>query len=92
MRVSMQLRSPTSGARWIRSVVVEREPNLSVVPFSGMVQVYPAPLPIPLDAIDSLLFVVDTINTPPGRAGTVWIDDVRLERADDGQVRTVRSR
>jgi len=92
MRVSMQIRSPASGARWIRSVVVEREPNLSVVPFSEMVPVDPAPLPIPLDAIDSLLFVVDTINTPPGRAGTVWIDDVRLERADDAQVRTVRSR
>jgi hypothetical protein len=51
-----------------------------------------APSPIPLTAVDSILFVVDTTNTPPGRQGTLWLDDVRLERADEPQVRTVSNK
>jgi hypothetical protein len=46
-----------------------------------MAAVDEAPVPIPLGEIDSVLFVVDTTNTPTGRRGTLWIDDVRLERA-----------
>ena len=81
MRVSVQLRAPRSGARWRRSVVIDRCPETLLVTFADMVAVDQAPLPIPLGDIDSVLFVVDTINTPPGRRGTLWIDDVRLERA-----------
>jgi hypothetical protein len=92
MRLSVQLRAPGTGARWIRSVVVEPRPQLLHVPFVDMVPVDPAALPIPLGDVDSLLFVVDTTNTPTGRHGTVWIDGVRLERAPDPQVRTVNSR
>jgi hypothetical protein len=28
--------------------------------------------------VQSLLFVVDTLNTAPGTAGTIWLRDVRL--------------
>ena len=62
------------------------------VPFIDMTPIDAAPMPIPLGQVDSLLFVIDTTNTPTGRQGTVWIDDVRLERAPDPQVRTVNSR
>ena len=57
-----------------------------------MVPIDQAPMPIPLREIDSLLFVVDTTNTPTDRQGTVWIDDVRFETAPNPQVRTVNSR
>ena len=92
MRVSVQLRAPATGARWLRSVVVEPSPRMVTVPFIDMTPIDAAPMPIPLGQVDSLLFVIDTTNTPTGRQGTVWIDDVRLERAPDPQVRTVNSR
>jgi hypothetical protein len=92
MRVSVQLRAPGSGARWMRSVVLDPAPQVVLVPFADMVAIDHAPMPLPLEAIDSLLFVVDTTNTPTGRQGTLWLDDVRLEHAPDPQVRTVNSR
>ena len=30
--------------------------------------------------VDSLLFVVDAVNTPPGTPGTIWISDVAIGR------------
>jgi hypothetical protein len=92
MRVSVQLRTPATGARWLRSVVVDREPEVRYVTFAEMTSIDRAPSPIPLAAVDSILFVVDTTNTPPGRQGTLWLDDVRLERADEPQVRTVSNK
>jgi hypothetical protein len=81
MRVSVQVRNPRSGARWRRSVVVDPRPQDLLITFAEMVAVDGPPVPITLGEIDSLLFVVDTTNTPTGRRGTLWIDDVRLERA-----------
>jgi hypothetical protein len=92
MRVSVQLRAPATGARWLRSVVVDGESEARYVTFAEMTPIHPAPSPIPLSAVDSILFVVDTTNTPPGRQGTLWLDDVRLERAAEPQVRTVSSK
>jgi hypothetical protein len=80
MRVSVQVRNPRSGARWGRSVVVDPRPQNLLVAFADMAALGGAPVPIPLGDIDSLLFVVDTTNTPTGRRGTLWIDDLRLER------------
>lgn len=34
----------------------------------------------PLDAIDDLLIVVDTVNTAPGTAGAITVRDVELGR------------
>ena len=83
---------PRRGTRWLRSVVVEGEPEVRYVTFAEMTPIDRAPSPIPLRAVDSILFVVDTTNTPPGRQGTLWLDDVRLERAAEPQVRTVSSK
>ena len=92
MRVSVQLRAPATGARWMRSIVVEPPGRPIVIPFADMVPIDEAPASIPLGDIDSLLFVIDTTNTPTGRHGAVWVGDVRLERAPPTQVRTVSSR
>jgi hypothetical protein len=81
MRVSVQLRAPRSGARWARSVVIDPRPQDLLVTFSDMAAIDQAPVPIPLGDIDSVLFVVDTTNTPTGQRGTLWLDDVRRERA-----------
>jgi hypothetical protein len=44
-------------------------------------------------AIDSVLFVVDTVNTAPGSRGELWVSALRVEGATAaGQVRTVNSR
>jgi hypothetical protein len=83
MRVSVQLRVPTTGTRWLRSVVIGDEPQTRYVAFAEMTPVDGAPVPIPLSDVDSILFVVDTTNTPPGRQGTVWLDEIRLERATE---------
>jgi hypothetical protein len=80
MRVSVQLRAPGTGARWMRSVVLETGPQALLVRFTDLLPIDAAPMPIPLGVVDSLLFVVDTTNTPTGRSGTVWLDDVRFER------------
>jgi hypothetical protein len=46
----------------------------------------------PRASLTSLLFVVDTTNAPPGARGTIWIDDIQLEREEKGSyVRTVSS-
>jgi len=33
-----------------------------------------------LSKVESILFVVDTVNTRTGTAGQVWLDDLRYER------------
>jgi hypothetical protein len=32
----------------------------------------------PLAEVDSVMLVVDTVNTPIGSNGQIWIDDLRL--------------
>ena len=93
MRVSVQVRAPESGARWLRSVYVDRQPRPLHVRFDDMRPAEPGtPAAVALDALDSVLFVVDTTHTPPGREGTLALEGVRLERAGERQVRTVSSR
>jgi hypothetical protein len=36
--------------------------------------------PPPLGRIDSLLFVVDTLNTALGTSGQVWIDELKFAK------------
>jgi len=81
MRVSVQVRTPDAlgGQRWRHSVYLdtnERTADLALEDFQ------PADAPTtrrPVVAqVQSLLFVVDTLNTLPGSAGTVWITDLAL--------------
>ena len=65
MRVSVQVRDPRSGARWQRSVVwIDPRHRICSSTFADMAAVDEAPVPIPSGDIDSVLFVVDTTNTP----------------------------
>jgi hypothetical protein len=84
MRISVQLRAPTSlvdGDRWQRSVYLDTQKRAITVPFADMTRALPgAAEHPPLASVRSLLFVVDTVNTLPGVAGRVTIGDVRLER------------
>jgi hypothetical protein len=82
MRVSVQLRSPggREGQRWRHSVYADSEDRLVRLPLSDFVPVPPVTSGPELSTIDSLLFVVDTVNADPGARGAVTLADVRLVR------------
>jgi hypothetical protein len=83
MRLSVQLRTPggQQGERWQRSVFVGEMPREITVFFDDMRAAGPTRSErAPLDTVDSVLFVVDTVNTPLGGSGRVWIDDVKYGR------------
>ena len=83
MRLSVQVRVPegAAGERWQRSVYVDGTPRTLTVFFDDMTAVGTAASPHPpLDRIESVLFVVDTVNTKPGTSGQLWIDDVKYGR------------
>ncbi len=84
LRISVQLRSPGDGLpRWRRSVHLDLTAREVIIPFDQMRAVPPETRQgPPLDAVDALLFVVDTVNTAPGAAGIVWLDEVRVERTE----------
>jgi hypothetical protein len=92
MRVSVQVRDPAGGERWIRSVYVDASERVASVRFADMRQAEGAHRPVAIAQVDSILFVVDTTNTAPGEAGELWIGDVRLQRVEGSQVRTVSRR
>ena len=79
MRVSVQARHPKSGARWQRSVYLDTEPRDVVVRFAEMTPVGGQGAFDPALA-DTLLFVVDTINTSPGTTGSFTLENLRVER------------
>jgi hypothetical protein len=82
-RVSVQLREPSgsAGERWHRSVYLAPEPREVTVYFADMTPRGATSRPQPdLEDIQAVLFVVDTVNTPLGGNGTIWIDDVRYGR------------
>ncbi|MBI4263831.1 MAG: CehA/McbA family metallohydrolase [Acidobacteria bacterium] len=82
-RLSVQLRTPAgeAGERWHRSVFVDSMPRQITVHFDDLtprgVTVRRRPA---LSEVDSVLFVVDTVNTKLGGSGQIWIDDVKYAR------------
>jgi hypothetical protein len=85
MRVSVQVRAPevSGGAdrRRQKSVFVDTMPRELTVTFDEMTPQGPVDLDTPaLRDVDSVLFVVDTVNTPVGGNGQLWIDLVKYER------------
>jgi hypothetical protein len=84
MRLSVQLRAPTSdpaGERWHRSVFIDTTAQEVSLRFDDMRPRGATSTATPsLDMVRSLLFVVDTVNTPAGTAGQLSLDDVRYER------------
>jgi hypothetical protein len=83
MRISVQLRTPDIGRtlrRWQRSVYVDTAVQEHVVEFDDL-----TPLPhgggeAASDQVNAVLLVVDTVNTKPGSSGTVWLENVALQR------------
>jgi hypothetical protein len=94
-RISVQLRSHArGGTRWRRSVYVAGEPAEISLALREFLPVDPSAAALDVAAVDSLLFVVDTINAAPGSRGELSVSALRVESADGPgrQVRTVSSR
>jgi hypothetical protein len=80
-RVEVQLRQPDGGdgLRWQRSVYVDETPRAVTVFFDDLTPVGKTPVWRPdLARVGAILFVIDTNHTPPGTAGVLWLDEVRL--------------
>jgi len=82
MRLSVQLRSSGGeGERWRRSVYIDSMPRTVDVAFNDFRPVDSTSTPRPeLAKIDSILFVVDTINNKLGSNGQIQVDDIRYAR------------
>jgi PHP domain-containing protein len=82
MRLSVQLRSPGGeGERWRRSVYLDSTPRTVDVAFDDFRPVGSTGASRPeLAKIDSVLFVVDTINNKVGSNGQIQVDDIRYAR------------
>jgi hypothetical protein len=81
MRISLQLRLPggTDGRRWRRSVYLGEAPSDISIRLEEFEPVEPYTSQRPVVApVQSLLFVVDTLNTLPGTSGSFWISNVQL--------------
>jgi hypothetical protein len=77
------VRAPGNGAgqRWHRSVYLEQEPREITVFFSDMLPRGTTAAPRPnLANVESILFVLDTVNTPLGGNGTLWLDDIKYAK------------
>jgi hypothetical protein len=84
MRIWAQLRAAgeRGGRRWSRSLYVGPQPTLVQLPFDEFLPVDPsgASERLPLDEIESLLIVADTLNTLPGTSATIAISDLWLAK------------
>jgi hypothetical protein len=83
MRLSVQFREPAGeeGYRWQRSVYLDTEPREITVHVDDLRPVGVTPRPLPMLAnVESILLVIDTVNTALGGSGRIWIDDVRYAR------------
>jgi hypothetical protein len=80
MRLSVQLRSPGDGGaglRWRRSIYADPSERTVTLALADFQAVPGTSAPLPLADIDSLLLVVDTVNTDPGTAGQFEVGEVR---------------
>ncbi|MFB3853634.1 MAG: CehA/McbA family metallohydrolase [Vicinamibacterales bacterium] len=80
MRVSIQLRRPVGhdGLRWRRSIFIDETPRDVTAFFDDMRAVPPAG-PLEPGNTNTLLVVVDDVNTLPGTAGTIFLENLRWE-------------
>jgi hypothetical protein len=80
-RVWAQLRAPgtTDGERWGTSFYLDDTLRSVVLRFADFRPLGPVSSPrAPLDRVDSLLLVIDTVNTAPGTSGRIEITDLWL--------------
>jgi len=78
MRVWVQLRAPVGTTeRWGRTFYLDEESRIVDVAFATFAAIGVTSSPqAPFDKVDSVLFVVDTLNTLPGKAGSITISEV----------------
>jgi hypothetical protein len=84
MRVWIQVRLPVGkdGLRWERSIYLDSTPRTISVPIQRFTPVdKPSSLQPVAVHLRSLLLVVDTVNSRPGRRGTVWLSAIGLAKA-----------
>jgi hypothetical protein len=82
-RVWAQLRAPASGGseRWGRTLYTNSSLTSHELRFADYRRLdAPATGPLPLDRVDSILLVVDMLNSLPGTTGTIWISDLWLAK------------
>ena len=78
MRISLQIRTGGAGERWRRSVYLDSTPRDVSVFFDDMTPVgMTTTRRPPLDKMNTVLWVIDTVNSRPGTNGQIWIDDVK---------------
>jgi hypothetical protein len=92
LRVDIQVRTPatvpgggdaTLGERWHRSVWADTSAREVVIALDELLPRGPTRTALPDPArIEALLFVLDTVNTPAGSSGRIWISGLRLGRAE----------
>lgn len=78
MRVWVQLRAPVGNTeRWGRTFYADTASRMVDVPLAAFAAIGVTSSPrAPLDRVDSLLFVVDTLNTLPGTRGSLTISEI----------------
>jgi hypothetical protein len=81
-RVWAQLRTAgtAGGERWGKSFYVGRDLAAVEIRFDDFRRLGGAPSAVPLEQIDALLLVVDTLNTVPGSTGRIAITDLWFAR------------
>ena len=81
MRISVQLRFPDEGRRWVKSIYLDTQAREVLVRTAEMTAADTPgrAMPSPASA-RSLLFVMDLVNARPGDEGEFQINDVRVVR------------
>jgi hypothetical protein len=81
MRVSVQLRAPTVGDRWQRSVYVDDKEREYSVDVNDMVPIGNTRSATPdLNSVRDLLFVIETTNAKAGASGLLWITSAVVQK------------
>jgi len=83
MRLSVQLREPggDQGERWHRSVFLDTTSRQITIYFDDVTpRGFTTRRRPVLSNVQSVLFVIDSVNTPVGTNGRIWIDDVKYAR------------
>ena len=78
MRAWVQLRAPVGDTeRWGRTFYLDTEPRIIDLPFASLASIgVTSSSQAPLDRVSHLLFVIDTLNTLPGKGGSMTISEV----------------
>jgi hypothetical protein len=84
IRFWVQLRLPSGkdGLRWERSIYVDSTPRTISLPIKSFAPVdKPSSMQPVAVRLRSLLLVIDTVNSRPGRRGTIWLSAIGLAKA-----------